>query len=107
MASECADSFGAISVCTFSSSGFVLDAVRLPNVALSPRQQLTRLLHRDDRVLERRRRTALRDRIDLLALFRHAGFKRRREVFVPDLVERRQLVGQRAFARKRIVGRQR
>jgi hypothetical protein len=62
-----------------------------------PRQQLARPLHRDDRVLERRRLGIRGDRVDLGALPLHALLEGGQVVGVLDAVERRGLVEERAL----------
>jgi hypothetical protein len=66
------------------------------------RQEAPGALERDDRVVERRRGGILRDRVDLLALLGHAAFERRHVIRVVDLVERRQVIRQRAGREERI-----
>jgi hypothetical protein len=68
------------------------------------RQQLARALHRDDGVVERRRRLAVRDRGDFLQMLAHAGFEGRLEVLVLDLVEGRIVERQRTDLGERIRG---
>ena len=68
-------------------------------------ERLPGALHRHERVLERRRIFAVRDRFDFLDVLGQRGGVSRREVLVLDLVERRILVGQRALDEQRIVTR--
>jgi len=65
-------------------------------------QRLTAALHRDDRVVERRRRWIGRDALDLGTPFGHADLEGRHEVFVAEAVERRVVVRQRAQAQQGI-----
>ena len=59
--------------------------------------------HRHDRVLESWRGLIVRDLLDLDNLLLHAFIKGRRKIAVLDFVERRVVIGQRAFDRERIV----
>ena len=60
------------------------------------RQQCAALLHRHDRVVERRRIGIVRDRFDFRDLLLHPFLDRRLVVRVLDLIERRRLERQRA-----------
>src|SRR5207244_11815454 len=68
-------------------------------------QQTASALEGDDSVLESRLVRARSYRVHFLKLFLHAGLDRWNEVRVPDLVERRKVIGQRAFFEQRIVDR--
>src|SRR5439155_26101198 len=61
-------------------------------------------LERDNGVVEGRFGGTIRDRLDFLELLAHAGFNRRDEVLVLDLVERRIVIRERAFFKQRIIG---
>src|SRR2546421_4916118 len=72
--------------------------------AAGPAKKLARFLERDDRVLEGRLLGLLRDRVGFLFFLGDPLLQRRLEMFVLDLVERRELIGQRAFRKQRIGG---
>ncbi len=106
MPSECADSFGAISVCAFSMSGLVFDELSEKNIVVARFSNWPERSSAHDGVLEGRRGLVIDDVRNFLALFGHAGFHRGHVVLVLDLVERRPPEGQRALASEGIVGRQ-
>src|SRR5215475_15552932 len=66
-------------------------------------EQTSRLLERDNGVVEGWLFRAVRDRLDLLELFGHAGLDCRGETFVFDLVERRIMKRQLALSHERVV----
>jgi hypothetical protein len=69
-----------------------------------PTEQESRFFQRDDRVFESRFVGLLRDGVRFLFFLGDSLFKRRFEMLVLDLVERRQLVGKRAFSEKWVGG---
>src|SRR5213080_3035837 len=66
-------------------------------------EQSSAALERDDRVIERRLVRTVGDRVDLLQFFAHSDLDRGHKMFILDLVERRVVIGQRAFDREWIV----
>src|SRR3954466_8323311 len=67
---------------------------------LNPRERLSALLERDERVLERSGRWVVRNRLHFSQMLPHALFERWLEIGVLDFVERGRLKWQRARNQK-------
>jgi len=71
--------------------------VEIGERALGAIERAAGALERDHGVLERRLLGIVCDDVNLLALVAHPGFHRRDKMLRPDLVERRQVIRQRAL----------
>src|SRR5271157_3218621 len=87
----------------FQQRGIRVCAHDCEESTLRPPQQLAAFFHREDGVFKSWRCWAVRDRLNLFELLRHAGLDGRLVILVLDLVERRRLKRQRAGSEERIV----
>ena len=87
----------------FLQPGIGVAGVEIGERALGAIERATGALERDHGVLERRLLGIVCDCVDFLELVAHASFHRRDKMLVFDLVERRQVIRQRAFFEQRII----
>ena len=88
----------------FLANGIGIGGIKIREYPLGSIEKLAGSFQSNEGIVETRFLRVVCDRVYVLELFLHAGFDRRGEMLVLDLIERGHVIGQRAFGEQRIIG---